>query len=615
MLAPTAVCLEGVRPHALHVDCYEPPRAEARPPYALLLVHGTAGHGGCYAGFARAAAALGPNVYALDLEGHGRSGGARGTFTMEGFLADVDAAAGLARARSQGAPVFLLGASQGGEVAFHALARSDAVAGAACMNVLLPAERPLNRKIAFMRGPLAAALARVFGDRLRVPLARVIDFAAAYAGDPDLLAEKRRDPLYVWSYGFASYRSIFAYDPPAPAAANRKPVLIACGERDPIVPPAHCRACFERIGGPASFVCMPGAGHQLMHCRREAFAPIVHSWALHHVERRPGPWTPPPEPEAEAYEAFLHEQSRADAAPLGEPEYALGPLDRLLCAIHNGRIASGVRFFAERRTTAYGRFVSDVVAQIDLAAWEEFARHLPPLPPQCRPRMAVLGCGNGRAIEWLLRAFPVLERWDIVGVDIDGDAIAEARARFLGHPRVRFRAADLRDPAALEPGSFDVVYKHGVLDHCAGHRSIARACARALRPGGKLFYIVPDRNIATWLGFVSVGPRFVFALTGEHAGVHDYRRFPRPPEMDALLRAAGLEPAVDRDGRTPLHRGVEYRSGPLGIWLGVRRRDLRALELELTPPRRWLAGGFRGEYLGVAVRPIEPEEATCAPMS
>src|SRR5690606_5829021 len=98
--------------------------------------------------------------------------------------------------------------------------------------------------------------------------------------------EKLKDPLNVWSYGFKSYRSVFAFTPRIPAAANSKPVLVACGEADPIVGVDHCRACFEAIGGPKDFFTLPGAGHQLMMFHGPRFAKVVDQWVEHRVLRR-----------------------------------------------------------------------------------------------------------------------------------------------------------------------------------------------------------------------------------------------------------------------------------------------------------------------------------------
>jgi hypothetical protein len=128
-----------------------------------------------------------------------------------------------------------------------------------------------------------------------------------------------------------------------------------------------------------------------------------------------------------------------------------------------------------------------------------------------------------------------------------------------------------------------------------------RAAHRSLRPGGKFFYVTPDRNFYCWLSFVLIGPRWVFGL---HRSNHDYLRFPKPHELDRLLEGAGFR--VDEDPQRPghkLHRGVEYttRFSPITIRESVRARELRGIALELVPPRRWMKG-FLGEYLGTATR-------------
>jgi hypothetical protein len=111
--------------------------------------------------------------------------------------------------------------------------------------------------------------------------------------------------------------------------------------------------------------------------------------------------------------------------------------------------------------------------------------------------------------------------------------------------------------------------------------------------------IAPDRNVMTWLRFVAVGPRYVFGL-GHNADLHDFRRFPRPHELDAIARDAGLEPAPDpEDPREAFHRGIDYVASPLQIFRAVQGRNLRALRFEITRARWWLRGGYPGEYLAV----------------
>lgn len=580
----------------IFVRRYDNPRAD----YVLVLVHGTAGNSEGYDAFAehmrrnyRAA------VYSFDLTGHGRTEGRRGMFSFEDFLEDTRAVTDYA-ARRTSLPVVLHGASQGGEVAFHALDACSAVKAGVCMNILLNHEIPMSPAIRLFQSRLANWVVKIFGDRLRVPLTRVIDFNAAYQEDPGLLDTKKKDPFYVWRYGLKSYHSVFNYVPPKPAAANTKPVLVTCGEHDEIVSAEHCRACFERIGGTKDFFMMPGGGHQLMLFDTVVYGRVIDSWIRERVLVHALSWEPPIGPEERRYFEFLDRERANDAT--GEPEYRYSIIDRALMRISNGTIERGVRYFSNADVSEQWRFTADLVGEIDYAAWEFLRDYLPSADGQ-RPRMAVVGCGTGGAIDGLLRRYPELRQWEIVGVDVDYKSIDAARKRFADVDGVTFVVGDARDPEVLGINRFDLFYLHGVLDHCTEHRRLMDSVFGALRPGGRMFYVAPDRNVFTWLCFVTVGPMFVFGL---HRPNHDFRRFPRPAELNTLLTQAGFE-LLPRRGRpdAPAMVGVEYKSGlnPFPVKKSVRTRTLTEEIFEYAEPRWWLRNGFVGEYAGAVQKP------------
>ena len=562
-------------PEDLYVRRFEP-SGDAR--YALVLVHGTAGHGGCYSEWAQRAAAVGCVIYSGDLTGHGRSGGARGIFTMAQFLDDVAVMCRLA-ADETGLPVILLGSSQGGEIAFRAVEHAGAQ-GVICLNILLNAELPMNRKIRWFQGRLGAALERLVGDRLRIPLRWVIDFAAAYRDDPALLPAKLRDTDYVWSYGFASYRSVFAYQPERPADQTQAPVLVVCGERDPIVPAQHCADCAQHIG--ADLAVVPGVGHGLMHACPDQLIAIVDDWIERRVLGDAVTWSPPSSPEDQRWRAFIDRQRAA--AGSGEADYNYSLLDEALCRLCNGDLARSIETFANGQEVRRGRFITRLLLRIDRVTWTMVGPSLP-----ATGTLAVIGCGRGDCIDTLLETCPKLQDWRLVGVDADPRGLAAART---AHPDVTFIAGDATE--SLEPDSLDAIYLHGILDHCAGHRALLSRCAHALRPGGRLIYVTPDRNILTWLAFVALGPRFLFRMVDPF---HDYRRFTRPAELERLLRDVGLEPEAQF--------GVEYanRHRLLSVCQSIRGERAEEVAFEVTGPRWWLGGGFAGEYAGLALRP------------
>jgi alpha-beta hydrolase superfamily lysophospholipase/2-polyprenyl-3-methyl-5-hydroxy-6-metoxy-1,4-benzoquinol methylase len=595
---PVDGCIAGSKGTPLFVRRYEHPNAE----YTLVLVHGTAGHSAAYHDFAEQFRRHFPaTVWAFDLTGHGRTPGPRGVFTFEDFLEDVRVVSDYASAGT-GLPVVLHGASQGGEIAFHALARCPHAAGAVCMNILLNDELQMNRAIRLMRSDVMNRLARGLGDRVRVPLRRFIDFKAAYQEDPGLLPEKLADPLNVWSYGFKSYHSVFNYKPAEPSAANTKPVLIACGENDEIVDPGHVRACFERIGGPKDLFVMPGAGHQLMLFETELYSRVLDSWIRERVLGRAPSWTAPLDVEERAYFDFLDRERRGEAA--GEPEYRYSWLDKLLTRAHNGTIERGVRYFAQAEVSAHWRFTEELVSKIDYAAWRFLRDYLPQTAGTGRPRMAVAGCGSGNAIRGLLELHPELRDWEIDGFDVDYKAIRLARRSFADIASVQFHVGDIRDRNVLPSDQFDVLYMHGMLDHCGEHRAILANVHRALKPGGRVFYVAPDRNLCTWLAFVTIGPLFV---SGLYKSNHDFRRFPRPAELSRLLEDVGCRPLqMHGTSGLPAIAGLEYTTGmnPFPARRAFRSRDLGGLTIELTKARSWLGGRHLGEYVGAAEKPV-----------
>lgn len=595
---PIEGCVPGSKGKPLFLRRYEHPSAE----YALVLVHGAAGHSECYHDFAEHFRRHFPaTVWAFDLTGHGRTPGAPGVFTFEDFLEDVRAVADHAAERT-GLRVVLHGSSLGGEIAFHALARCPRVAGAVCMDILLNDELPMSWAIRLMRSPLADRLAWALGDRVRVPLRPSIDFKAAYQDDPDLMPKKLADPFYVWWYGFKSYHSVFNYTPAEPSAANTKPVLLACGEQDEVVNLEHVRACFERIGGPKDLFVMPGGGHQLMLFETDVYSRAVDSWIRERALGRAQSWTAPLDAEEQALFDFLHRERRNEAS--GEPDYHYSWLDKLLISVHNGTIERGVRYFSQVEASAQWEFTGELVSKIDYAAWRFLRDYLPQSAGTERPRMAVAGCGNGKSIQGLLKTCPELRNWDIDGFDVDYKAIRAARRYFTDMASVRFHVGDIRERNVLPTEQFNVVYLHGILDHCGEHRDVLVNVNRALKPGGRVFYVAPDRNLYTWLSFVTIGPLFVFGL---YKSIHDFRRFPRPAELSKLLESVGYRLLPKRgEPQSPAIAGLEYttRMNPVAVARSVRNRDLRGLTFELTNARSWLGGGYLGEYIGAAEKPV-----------
>lgn len=254
------------------------------PKYALVISHGIGAHGGIYDRFCVHHAAKGVDIWSYDAPGHGRSttNRPRGQWTLGEW---VDAGVMYAEhvKAETGLPVILLGSSLGVAAAFSGLC-SGAVSGAVLMG-----------SPAVPSGPALAAAGAAWGSegirqvlkmtgraaRLDVGLLFNFDEDYGYAGAGE---QKRLDPWNTWSYDLASWATLFTYDPPVPAAANRKPVLVSCGAKDPSFPPSVMKAVADAIAGPVEFYCLEDGSHQLMLFHTEIYSRTVHDWALRQIQ-------------------------------------------------------------------------------------------------------------------------------------------------------------------------------------------------------------------------------------------------------------------------------------------------------------------------------------------
>jgi SAM-dependent methyltransferase len=96
-------------------------------------------------------------------------------------------------------------------------------------------------------------------------------------------------------------------------------------------------------------------------------------------------------------------------------------------------------------------------------------------------RVLDVGCRTGA----LTRAY--LDGNEVVGIDVDRDALAEAAA--LG---IHTQWADAQQPLPFDDASFDVVVAGEVLEHRGFPERFAAEARRVLRPGGTIVGSVPN---------------------------------------------------------------------------------------------------------------------------
>lgn len=159
----------------------------------------------------------------------------------------------------------------------------------------------------------------------------------------------------------------------------------------------------------------------------------------------------------------------------------------------------------------------------------------------CGKRIFDLGCGNGSI------AVAVSEDgWEVTGVDVSAEGIAQAQAR---HPHLQLRTGSAYDDLAAQYGTFPAVVSLEVVEHLYDPRRYARTLFSLLEPGGTAIVSTPYHGY--W-------KNLALALTGKmdahfHAlWDHGHIKFWSVPTLTQLLQEPGFEtPRFERVGRIP----------------------------------------------------------------
>lgn len=216
--------------------------------------------------------ALGFDVHAFDLEGHGRTDGARGVADMHRAVADHIAAR--AALTTDQAPVFLFGHSLGGLVTAASVARSPG--GVAGVVLSAPA---LLVEISGALKAVAGLVSRVApGARLTPPVApeslsRIEEEVAAYRADPAICllppsARLGATAIAVSEDGWRRYETW------------RAPVLVVHGAKDAATPAKGSERFFGMIRSPdKTLEIYPEGYHELLNdLDRDAARALILGW-------------------------------------------------------------------------------------------------------------------------------------------------------------------------------------------------------------------------------------------------------------------------------------------------------------------------------------------------
>jgi len=156
------------------------------------------------------------------------------------------------------------------------------------------------------------------------------------------------------------------------------------------------------------------------------------------------------------------------------------------------------------------------------------------LAPLAGKKVLDVGCGGGILAEAMAGAGA-----EVCGIDLSDKALKVARLHLYESGKsVDYQLVSAEDFAEQHAGEFDVVTCMEMLEHVPDPASVVAACARLVKPGGRVFFSTLNRNAKSYL-FAIIGAEYLLKLLPR--GTHDYAKFIQPAELARMAREAGLE--------------------------------------------------------------------------
>lgn len=149
-------------------------------------------------------------------------------------------------------------------------------------------------------------------------------------------------------------------------------------------------------------------------------------------------------------------------------------------------------------------------------------------------RVLDVGCGAGILSEAMAERGATVTGIDLAAGNVRV-ATDHAKSRNLD---INYRISSAEQTAADHPGEFDVVTCLELLEHVPRPEDVIEACAKAVRPGGTVFFSTLNRNLKSFL-LAIVGAEYVLGMLPR--GTHEYLKLVRPAELARAARAAGLQ--------------------------------------------------------------------------
>jgi 2-polyprenyl-6-hydroxyphenyl methylase / 3-demethylubiquinone-9 3-methyltransferase len=149
-------------------------------------------------------------------------------------------------------------------------------------------------------------------------------------------------------------------------------------------------------------------------------------------------------------------------------------------------------------------------------------------------RVLDVGCGGG-----ILSESMAGRGAEVTGIDLGEKALKVAQLhRLESGTDVSYQLISVETLAEQEPESFDMVTCMEMLEHVPDPAAIVRACAKLVKPGGRVFFSTLNRNPKSYL-YAVIGAEYVLNMLPK--GTHEYGKFIKPSELSVWCRQAGLD--------------------------------------------------------------------------
>ncbi|MEH6624973.1 MAG: alpha/beta fold hydrolase [Motiliproteus sp.] len=198
------------------------------------------------------------NMIAVDIRGHGFSGGERGGYKVDEVIADVQLVIDYLQQRFSG-PIGLYGCSIGSRLAL-AVAEVEPRIEALLCHTLFLAEVPPD--VWHSMGWSGLSLSNMFTPYLKVNMRTFVDIDTLLQHNP-MGKYADNDPILVWDYPIYTLHSVYTYPSQILTEPLNIPSAIIVGSEDDVLNTSYTKKIVENSAQPFELIVIEGGSHML----------------------------------------------------------------------------------------------------------------------------------------------------------------------------------------------------------------------------------------------------------------------------------------------------------------------------------------------------------------